>query len=391
MRIVTTKTKGGEAFGLLYLANFIISFHLFLVVYVNSSFLSTFIEERFLGTLWIIGSIFSIGALLLIVQALRIFGNYKVLVAAIFLEMLLFVGFATFKSATLIIPLFVIYIFTYPLILYSLDIFLENFTKKENMTGSIRGTFLTTTNTALIIAPLLAGFILTNGDYWKLYMISATLLIPFLFIILKFRTFKDPTYHNLQIIQTFQCVRIDRNLRSIFAGQFLMRIFFSWMVIYMPIYLHGHIGFEWTEIGIMFAIMLLPFALLEYPAGYIADRWFGEKEILSLGFIIIALSTALIPFITTANFILWTALLFIMRVGASLIEIMTESYFFKHVSGDDNNTIGFFRMLRPFSYIVGPIIASITLLFLDLRFIFFVLAFILLYGLRYSLALRDTR
>ena len=174
-------------------------------------------------------------------------------------------------------------------------------------------------------------------------------------------------------------------------AQFILRFFFAWMVIYMPIYLHVHIGFSWSEIGIMFAIMLLPFALLELPAGKIADRWLGEKEILSAGFLIAALFTILVSFITSNNFFIWTATLFMMRVGASLIEIMTESYFFKHVQGDDNNIISFFRITRPAAYIIGPIVASIALIFLDLRFIFIILGLILFSGLYYSFRIEDTK
>jgi MFS family permease len=136
--------------------------------------------------------------------------------------------------------------------------------------------------------------------------------------------------------------------------------------------------------------MLLPFILIEIPAGKIADRWIGEKELLLAGFIIMALSTMVIPFIGTASFILWTTILFVTRIGASLVEIMTESYFFKHVKGDDANIISFFRMTRPLAYIAGPIAAIIALQFFPFQYIFLVLGIIMFLGLKYSLALKDT-
>ena len=174
-------------------------------------------------------------------------------------------------------------------------------------------------------------------------------------------------------------------------AQFVMRIFFSWMVIYMPIYLISRIGFSWAEFGIMTFIVLIPFALFELPAGKIADRYLGEQELLSLGFFIAALFTVFLSFIETNNFVFWAAVLFTIRIGVSLVEIMTESYFFKHVSSNDNNTISFFRMMRPAAYIAGPIIATIALTFLDFKFIWIILGFILLYGLRFSFAIQDTR
>ena len=163
------------------------------------------------------------------------------------------------------------------------------------------------------------------------------------------------------------------------------------MVVYMPIHLHDHIGFDWPTISIIFTIMLLPFILFEIPAGRIADKWCGEKELLSAGFIVTALFTMVIPFILIPSFIIWTAILFMTRVGASVVEISTESYFFKHVEGNDADIISFFRMARPLAYIAGPIVAMIALNFLPFQYIFLVLGIIMFFGLKYSLALKDTR
>lgn len=205
------------------------------------------------------------------------------------------------------------------------------------------------------------------------------------------RKFKDPKYETPNIIKTLEKLRAQKNIQRIFAAHFFMRFFFTWMVIYMPIYLHEHIGFSWSELGIMFTIMLLPFVLLEYPLGRIADTYLGEKEILATGFIIMALSTALVPFITSANIILWTLLLVSMRIGAASAEIMTESYFFKHVDGDDAHIISFFRALRPISYICGPIVATVALTFISIQNIFLLLGIILFLSLPFSLELDDTK
>ena len=159
----------------------------------------------------------------------------------------------------------------------------------------------------------------------------------------------------------------------------------------MPIYLHEYVGFDWPTISIIFTIMLLPFILFEIPAGRAADKWCGEKELLSSGFIIIALFTMVIPFISIPSFIIWTAVLFVTRVGASIVEITTESYFFKHVQGDNADIISFFRMTHPFAYIAGPIIAIIALQLLPFQYIFLALGIIMFFGIYYALALEDTR
>ncbi|KKR45873.1 MAG: Glucose/galactose transporter [Parcubacteria group bacterium GW2011_GWA2_40_14] len=163
------------------------------------------------------------------------------------------------------------------------------------------------------------------------------------------------------------------------------------MVVYVPLYLEKYIGFSWTEIGIMFTIMLLPFVLFELPVGELEDRKYGEREFLTIGFVIMGLSTLFISFITLKSFWIWTTILFITRIGASFVEISTESYFFKHVNQEKPDVISFFRITRPLSFIVGPVIATIALQFMPFQYIFIVIGICMILGAHYSLALTDTK
>lgn len=385
------RLSGHGRFGLLYVANFVLSFHLFFVVYMNSSFLAGFVGERFVGLIFGIGALGAIAALLSIPRILRQFGNYRLATILAILEMVFFVTLAAFQNALIVIPAFIAVLVIYPLLLFNLDIFLEAYTEDETATGGIRGMFLTTTNTALIIAPFLAGLILTDGDYWKIYLISALLIVPFIALLSRFRNFRDPIYFVPKIADSARAVFADRDIRNIFVAQFIMRLSFVAMVIYLPVYLHGHIGFSWSEFGIIAAIMLLPFALFELPAGKLADTRFGEKEMLLVGFAIAGTATAVIPFFSSENLFVWAGLLFVARAGMSLIEIMTEAYFFKHVRGENDNAISFFRILNPLSYVVGPLVATLFLLFFDLPFVFLLVAATLFLGIGYGAAIRDTR
>lgn len=346
-------------------------------------------DEKYVGSIYIISSILSIISLLYISKILRRFGNYKTLLFLTILEFLAFLGLAFLENILFIIPIFIGYSVIFPMILFNFDVFLEGYTKKENE-GEVRGMFLTIVNTALILAPLIAGYVLSDGDYSKIYLTSALFLIPFFFLILKFKDFKDPEYHDLKIISTLTCIRGRKNLYNIFVTQFILRFFFSWMVIYMPIYLHTHIGFTWPEIGAMTAIMLIPFAVVEYPAGRIADKVLGEKELLIVGFIIAGLVTGLYSFVETTDFVFWTTILLLSRIGASLIEIMTEVYFFKHVDENDGSTISFFRITRPVAYIVGPFIGSLALIFIDFQMIWIILGFVVLSGIFFASKIEDT-
>ena len=379
-------------FLIIYIATFLAAFHVFMMTYINSSYLSQFISEKGVGLLFAIGSLASIAALIVTPIILRVFGNYVTIIALTILEMLVLLGMAFIKEASIVIPLFIAHWVIFQMMFINMDVFFESSQKQESDTGSKRGILLTIINSALIISILVVGFILEDSQFWRVYLTSVGILIPFLILVLiKFRKFKDPIYETPQIFNTIKKVRKSKPIKNIFISQFFLKFFYSWMVVYMPIYLHDHIGFDWPTISIIFTIMLLPFILFEIPAGRIADKWCGEKELLSAGFIVTALFTMVIPFILIPSFIIWTAILFMTRVGASVVEISTESYFFKHVEGNDADIISFFRMARPLAYIAGPIVAMIALNFLPFQYIFLVLGIIMFFGLKYSLALKDTR
>jgi hypothetical protein len=85
------------------------------------------------------------------------------------------------------------------------------------------------------------------------------------------------------------------------------------------------------------------------------------------------------------------AVLFLSRVGASLIEITTESYFFKHTNASETRLLSIFRLVRPTSIILGTIVVTLASNFLSFDKILFILAIIVFFGLKQSLSLKDTR
>ena len=330
--------------------------------------------------------------LFLLPKILKLLGNYSAVLILIALELLAFWTLAFVEQPIITAIAFLGYLLFYPLILVSFDIFLESITKNENDTGSVRGIFLTISNSALIVAPLTAGFLLNGDGFRNMYLIAGVFLIPLFIIIGRyFRGFNSPAHEQIKFRDTIKEFKKRDNLRNIFISHFTLKLFYSFMVIYTPLFLHNTIGFSFSEIGILFAIMLLPFAIFEIPLGKIADKFIGEKEILIIGFLIAGLSTITISFVTSSSFVFWAILLFITRTGASAIEITTESYFFKHVSGDDVDTISLFRILRPLGYIIGPVLGAIALSFVDIRFVFIIPGFIFLLGIISAYQIKDTK
>jgi MFS family permease len=130
---------------------------------------------------------------------------------------------------------------------------------------------------------------------------------------------------------------------------------------------------------------------LDYPLGKLSDK-IGEKKILIFGFLISAFFTTLIPFITEPKIWLWALVLFMTRIGAACIEVMSESYFFKNVEEEDDDEISFFRNTTPLSFVIAPLAALLVLSFVpSFKFIVPVLGAVLLSGALISLRLKDVR
>lgn len=374
-----------------YVLVFIFTLHLTPAIYVNSSFLEQFMAPSMVGYVYTIASAITIVCLFIIKQILEKIGNYRAFLSIILINILALLTLAFSPIPWLSVTAFVITFIMTAIAFFNIDIFLENIST-DNNTGSTRGVFLTSLNSAFIVGPLLAGLLLTDHDFWRVYLLGAILLLPVLYILVKhMKNFKDPVYKKPEILKTAMHIWRDKNLHAIFSAGFLMRFFFAWMVIYTPIFLIDHIGFELSQVNLIIGIGLLPFILLEAYLGKVADSKYGEKEILTLGFIITALGTGMMTFVDNPNLILWMTILFLTRVGASMIEVMTETYLFKKIDSSNINILGFYRIVRPLAYVVGPLAASILLLHIDMKYLFIILAIIMLYGIRWSLSLRDTR
>jgi MFS family permease len=122
----------------------------------------------------------------------------------------------------------------------------------------------------------------------------------------------------------------------------------------------------------------------------LSDKRYGEKKVMAMGFGLMGLSTMLLAFITAHSVLVWAAALFVTRIGAAAAEVMMETYFFKTVSPRDSAALGMFRITRPISYFIAPIVTGFGLLFAPNAYLFVVIGAISLLALWPSLTIRDT-
>jgi MFS family permease len=375
----------------LFLSNIFISFHYALTLYVNSTFLNGFFSETQVSALYVISSIVNTIVLINASKLIEKIGVYRLAVSTIIVEFFSMMGLALSANPTLIGLYFLIHLVSISMLFVETDIFIESVSKNNALTGSIRATYLTIASVVILIAPSIVALLLIHNTYSNVYLLSALFLFPMYYYIKRFKGLEHGKRKHINIKDTVAEYVKSKDLFNIFISSFLLQLFYAFMVVYTPLYLNKYIGFSWEQIGFMFTIMLLPFVIFEVPIGEMADDTYGEKEFLTIGFVIMGLATLFISFVTVKVFWIWTAVLFITRIGASFVEVSSESYFFKKVSSEKTDIISFFRLSRPLSFIIAPVLATIALQFIPFQYIFILIGATMVLGTHYSLSIKDTK
>ena len=213
------------------------AFHFFGVHFIDSSFFLQFLSQSEVGMLYATSSLLSLIVLASSVIFLARFGNYYTALFATILNFFATLGLATVSDVGWLFVLYVVHAILMPVTLFCLDVFLEKSTKDENTTGSVRGIFLSMAVLASLFSPFISGIIVgENGNYRNVYLISALYLIPVIVLLVaRFRSFEDPLYKILSVTKMIHVLRTNKNIFHISSAQFLLRFFFSWMVVYLPI------------------------------------------------------------------------------------------------------------------------------------------------------------
>lgn len=376
---------------LFYIFTFLFTLHITPILYVNANFLGQYLETTHVSLIYAFASFATILAIVALRGRLRRFGNYKVFIGSLVIEMFALLVLLLTDSALLAVLSFVTFFILHATAFVNLDIFLEKHTQNSN-TGQIRGWYLTAINSAVVLGPFLASIFLVNGDYKNVYLFVLILLFPILFLAVElFHNFEDSPYDKLKIFSSFKKIRKNHDIYSTLMANFILQLFYSWMVVYIPVYLYQFKNFTLSEVTLILSISLLPFPLIQTTIGKLADKKYGEKEMMTIGFIVLSFFTVLISFVESSNLSIWIAIMFMTRVGAAMIEVMTEAHLFKRIDSSDLNVISLFRILTPAGYLIGTVLGTLFLYLVSFNMIFFVLGGIVLYGLRYTLTITDTR
>lgn len=359
--------------------NFIFAISLALTAYITSSFLEVYMPKETVGLLFAGSSLISLIFVLKAPDLITKVGISKVVKASMVVNIFSIYGLVELNNALAIKSLFVVYITTSVIITFCLDILLEHFTDNKK-TGKVRGVFFTLYNVGYLISPLMAGYIMDISSFQGVYSFSGVFMI--ITYMLYARQFNGvevaKKYIHRSIASGIKEIFKKKSLFKVFTAGFSLDFFFTWMMIYVPIYLREFVGFSWPEIGMIFAIMHLPYIIFEIPIGNIVDKKNDEALWIRIGLGIIAFSCLLMGITISTDFWVWVFLLTLSRLGAAFVLVSKESYFYKKIDENKSSLIAMFRNTGTLALIIGPSIASLALGFVEYQELFIVLAIIVI-------------
>lgn len=374
-----------------FCASFLYSLHTYLTMYVNAIYLEKFFTKSEIGLLYTFGGIFSIIFTIYVAKLIRRLHNYKTTIGLVILEIICLLALAFADNLYIIMLSFISHLALVSALLITINLFIEEF-EDTNEVGETRGIFITLGSIATIMSTLVAGALVQNYGFEGVYIAAAVVLAPTLFLLQHFYSnVPEPRYKKIDIKKGITEIFENKNIYGIFVAAFAVNIFYIIMTIYTGIYLLQNGITLQTFLTFIMPIALVPFILLPYQLGKIADKKLGEKEMLIAGMFIMGVICILITFFKNDSPLFWAFILFLSRIGAATAEEMYNSYFFKKVKPTDSFLIGLFGGLYTTAMIVAPLFASIILISLELNFIFFFLGIFILLSIFPVLKIVDTK
>ena len=376
-----------------YGMTFLYALHYAIPLYATSSYLHTYFNSSIVSATYVAGSLLALIASLSLAKSIKRFHTYQFTFAVAFAEIVAITLFGHTENPYLLPIFFIIHYVLQVLLYICLNIFIESFSAHAKI-GSIRGLFLAILSLGILISPMIGGVILSVSSFASLYTVAGLVLIPYLFFLHKYlQHIKEPAYYEVDIFSTITKAFRNKNLRAAIIAEFVVHAFYAVMIIYSPLYL-STLGIPLTSyLTIILPLALLPLVILPYELGLLADRKFGEKEMLIIGLLILTVTTFLCVIVTTNDIRVWVLLLLVSRIGASFVETMAFSYYFKKVGSEDPSLTALFINMAGASTLVVATVGVLVAPFLGDRpqLMFVILGCGILWSIAYVLPMKDTR
>lgn len=380
-------TKG--KLGIIYSLAALIGFSQSLLVYVSASFFKQQSGQEDVGGFYFIAYLIVLVLLVNLHKFVRVWGKSNILRFAIAGEILsLSFALLSYSPWFGILALIAFLIFD-SLMNVSMDVVLESYSR-DNAAGRIRGIYLTIFNVGFIFGPKLSSWLLEHYGFAMIIitvLILKSLILLFVFTGLGHIVNGHPD-SRATVRELLAKAWRRGSIKKIYYISCALEFFYGLMIIYSSLYLRN-LGMSWGQIGTMLMIMLMPFVFFEYPLGWLADKKWGEKEMLIFFLIWQGIFTGLLYFITVPSVWIWSLAMLATRAGAASVAVLRDSYFYKRIDGEDVDLIDLFRTAAPVGYIMAAGISAFALNWVGLRELFLINALVVLSAVVPAIRLKD--
>ncbi|EKE19723.1 MAG: Permeases of the major facilitator superfamily [uncultured bacterium] len=370
--------------------SFLLGFSQSLLVYIESSYFKLSLGSENVGVFYFLSYVIALIGLLNMHKIIKKLGKATTFFLFFFLQIFAMAILTMVKPSIFGIFLLMINIITAYLMYVILDIIMESYSE-DKKSGRIRGLHLMVISAGFMLGPILSTRILEQYDYSGLFFLSMVIsMVIFVIGLIGLRGGNNHFNGNITIRDLVKKIFVNKNLMRIYWVSFVLEFFYAMMTVYTPLYLLD-LGMSWSQIGLIFTIMLIPFVIINYPVGLLADKKLGEKEMIIFALFVMAISTLSILFVKTNSVMVWGFVLFMTRVGAAMIETLRDSYFYKKIDGDDMDIISFFRTSRSVAYIAATAISAMILVVFPVKIVFVFLTGVILLALYPAFNLVDNK
>ncbi|MEI7621502.1 MAG: MFS transporter [Candidatus Moraniibacteriota bacterium] len=370
--------------------SFLFGFAQALLLYVTSDYFSQALQSHNVSAFYFLTYVVALIGLLNMHKLVKLLGKSGSFFLFFLLQIYLLFAMIFIKQPLWGAVLMMLYIVANYFSWVVLDVIIEEYSE-DKKSGRIRGFHLMILSAGVLLGPFLSMKLVAMTGFSGLFI--ATLVLNCLMLVVALVGLKgvNGKFRGKLTVQDIGLkVLTNKNVFNIYLISLALEAFYALMIVYTPLYLLGR-GLSWQQIGIAFTVMLVPFVVLEYPIGFLADEKFGEKEMLIGGLLIMGLASSVIFFVTSNSVFVWSAILLLTRVGAATVETLRDSYFYKKIDGRDVDLISFFRTTRAVAYLLATGISAMLLIVAPMKYVFLLIGALVLLGLYPAFKLEDNK
>lgn len=347
----------------------------------------TFIED-IINSESLVGYFYSGMAIAMIIGGLlspylfKKFSRTKVLLSTLIFFALLTLSYVFVGSTSELLIIEFLRTFIALLIVMTLSLMVNDYTESKDL-GKTEGVYFFVSNLGWLIGVFLGGVVAKYYGVEPIFALSGLMLI-FAFIYFSHQQFieqkpelnapqkKHIEKHTLKRIKEF----FKSGVRA--RAYFFTLAYLMWPVfkaVAIPLFVKDA-GFGSDTTGLIMALAIVPLVLFEMPVGEYADKH-GVKKPFILGFLILAVCA--LGICISPIFILDAALIACAGIGASFIEPLHDTYFFKNIKKEEEDEFyGVFITASPIARFIAPAIISTILIFAPFKAVFLVFGIIFL-------------